>query len=311
MRIAIIGLGDIAQKAYLPVITSIEGIELVFCTRNIDTLNQLSAKYRISKTATDIQQVIDMGVNAAFIHTATESHVNIAEQLIRSGIHVYVDKPISYNYEESLRLAELAKEKGVILMVGFNRRYAPMVAVLKKQKDRRFVMLQKNRKFSPDFARRFIYDDFIHVVDTIRFLAGGEITDVRFTPYVQEGKLCQAVLHLEGDGFVCTGMMNRDSGANEEVLEVISPGNKWVVEGLNTTVHQYKGEEKHLNFNDWDPVLYRRGFVSIIHHFIDCVREGLEPEISISDALKSHEICEMLVNQAESCGADPLPDRLI
>ncbi|MNN81270.1 hypothetical protein D3C81_1980800 [compost metagenome] len=72
MRIAIIGLGGIAQKAYLPVITSIEGIELVFCTRNIDTLNQLSAKYRIHKTATNVSQVIDMGVDAAFIHTATE-----------------------------------------------------------------------------------------------------------------------------------------------------------------------------------------------------------------------------------------------
>ncbi|SDE62671.1 virulence factor [Fontibacillus panacisegetis] len=311
MRIAIIGLGDIAQKAYLPVITAIEEIELVFCTRNTDTLEHLSAKYRVPNTATDIQQVIDLGVDAAFIHTATESHVKIAEQLIRSGIHVYVDKPISYDYEESLRLAALAEEKGVILMVGFNRRYAPMVAVMKEQNDRRFIMLQKNRKFSPDYARRFIYDDFIHVVDTIRFLAGGEITDVRFSPYVQEGKLYQAVLHFEGNGFVCTGIMNRDSGANEEVLEVICPGNKWVVDGLNSTVHYAGGEERHLKFNDWDPVLYRRGFVSIIQHFIDCVREGLEPEISVSDALKSHEICEMIVKQAEANGGDPLPDGLI
>lgn len=311
MRIAIIGLGDIAQKAYLPVITSIEGIELVLCTRNTDTLNHLSAKYRIPRKAANVQQVIDMGVDAAFIHTATESHVRIAEELIRCGIHVYMDKPISYSYEESLRLAALAEEKGIILMVGFNRRYAPMVAAMKEQNDRRFVMLQKNRKYSPDFARRFIYDDFIHVVDTIRFLASGEITDVRFTPYILEGKLYQAVLHIEGNGFVCTGIMNRDSGTNEEVLEVIRPGNKWVVEGLNSTIHHSKGEERHIKFNDWDPVLYRRGFVSIIQHFIDCVREGLEPEISISDALQSHEICEMIVKQAEAHGADPLPDSSI
>ncbi|MNP41904.1 putative oxidoreductase YceM [compost metagenome] len=105
--------------------------------------------------------------------------------------------------------------------------------------------------------------------------------------------------------------MNRDSGANEEVLEVISPGNKWIVEGLNSTIHHSKGEESHIKFNDWDPVLYRRGFVSIIQHFIDCVREGMEPEISVSDALHSHEICEKIVKQAEAHGADLLPDSLI
>ncbi|MEF1307816.1 gfo/Idh/MocA family oxidoreductase, partial [Vibrio owensii] len=34
MKIGIIGLGDIAQKAYLPVITQLPNVELVFCTRN-------------------------------------------------------------------------------------------------------------------------------------------------------------------------------------------------------------------------------------------------------------------------------------
>ncbi|WP_243145997.1 hypothetical protein [Clostridium chromiireducens] len=47
MKIGIIGLGDIAKKAYLPVLSEKEGIELVLCTRNTDTLNRLSKKYRI------------------------------------------------------------------------------------------------------------------------------------------------------------------------------------------------------------------------------------------------------------------------
>ena len=47
MRIGIIGLGNICEKAYLPVITAIEGIEIVFCTRNKERLNSLSKKYRI------------------------------------------------------------------------------------------------------------------------------------------------------------------------------------------------------------------------------------------------------------------------
>ncbi|MGZ7441157.1 Gfo/Idh/MocA family protein [Paenibacillus sp. TH7-28] len=305
MRIGIIGLGDIAQKAYLPVMTGREDIELVFCTRNRDTLGWLAAKYRIAKTADSVEQLIETGVEAAFIHSATESHAAMAEQLIRHGVHVYIDKPIAYNYEQAESVSRLAKQKGVKLMTGFNRRYAPMVAAMKAQEHRRLVLMQKNRTHSPDYARRFVFDDFIHVVDTIRFLAPGTINDVRVSAHIQDGKLYHVVLQLEGNGFSCMGIMNRDSGANDETVEVMSPGNKWRIDGLNTTEHFAGGEARLLKFNDWDTVLYRRGFVSIIDHFIACVMEDKTPAISLQDALETHRLCEEIVRQAEASGAEP------
>lgn len=305
MRVGIIGLGDIARKAYLPIIAESENIELVFCTRNKETLSRLAAKYRIKETADSVEKLIEAGVDAAFVHSSTESHVAIAERLIRRGIHVYVDKPISYNYEESKRLVELADKEGITLMTGFNRRFAPMYATLKEQSNLRLVTLQKNRIALPDFARRFVLDDFIHVVDTIRYLAPGEITDTHISSYVQDGKLYQVVIQLYGDGFTCTGVMNRDSGTNDEILEVMNPGNKWVVDGLNTTTHFTGGEERHLKFKDWDPVLYRRGFVQIIDHFLTCAEEKQPRGISAQDALETHRLCEMIVKQAEENGALP------
>lgn len=310
MRIGIIGLGDIAQKAYLPVITAREDIELVFCTRSRETLGRLSAKYRVREAVQTVEELIASGIDAAFIHSSTESHVGIAEQLMRSGIHVYVDKPISYHYEEAERLTALAEQLGVILMVGFNRRFAPMVAAMKEKNDRRMALLQKNRLFSPDFARRFVYDDYIHVIDTIRFMAPGKITGTpRISMFIQEGKLYHAQVQLEGDGFVCTGIMNRDSGANDEILEIMNPGNKWVVEGLNTTIHFNGGQESRQKFNDWEPVLHRRGFAQIIDHFLTCVRDNKQPSISLKDALESHRICELIVEQAEKSGAFPWEKR--
>lgn len=306
MKIGIIGLGDIAQKAYLPVITALEGIELVFCTRNRETLDRLSAKYRVPEAVESVEELISLGVNAAFIHSSTESHAQIAEQLIRSGIHVYVDKPISYHYGEAERLTALAEELGFILMVGFNRRFAPMHAAVKDTAQVRSVFLQKNRLRSPDYARRFVYDDFIHVVDTIRYLAPGQITKPpRITTFVEDGKLVYVQLQLEGQDFLCTGVMNRDSGANDEVLEVMSPGNKWVIESMNTTVHYEAGQEQVLKFKDWDPVLYRRGFVRMIDHFLDCVQNGRQPIITMQDALESHRICELIVLEAERNNALP------
>lgn len=306
MKVGIVGLGDIAQKAYLPVITAKEDIELVFCTRNQETLDRLSAKYRVAETVQSVEDLIRLGVNAAFIHSSTESHSQIAEQLMRSGVHVYVDKPISYHYSEAERLTAIAEELGVILMVGFNRRFAPMHAVVKDTAQVRSVLLQKNRLHLPDYARRFVYDDFIHVVDTIRYMAPGALTKApHISTFVEDGKLVYVQLQLEGKDFVCTGMMNRDSGANDEILEVMSPGNKWVIESMNTTVHFAAGQEKVQRFKDWDPVLYRRGFVRMIDHFLDCAKNGLAPSIAVQDALESHRICELIVQEAELNGALP------
>ncbi|MGB7996898.1 MAG: gfo/Idh/MocA family oxidoreductase, partial [Photobacterium halotolerans] len=52
MKIGVIGLGDIARKAYLPVLTQWPDLELVFCTRNADTLQQLARTHRIQDAVT-------------------------------------------------------------------------------------------------------------------------------------------------------------------------------------------------------------------------------------------------------------------
>ncbi|WP_068618950.1 Gfo/Idh/MocA family protein [Paenibacillus tuaregi] len=306
MRIGIVGLGGIAQKAYLPVITARGDIELVFCTRNEETLHKLSSKYRVGECVTTVDELIASKVDAAFVHTSTDSHPAIVEKLLLAGIHVYVDKPIAYTYEESRRIVELSEQTGRILMVGFNRRFAPMYAQVKKElKEPGLVLLQKNRLHHPDVARRFVLDDFIHVVDTLRFLAPGEIKRTRVSARIQEGKLYHVQLQLDGDDFSCIGIMNRDNGIVEEILEVMSPGDKRVVKNLNTTIEYSGGEEKHRGFNDWDPNLYRRGFDQVIEEFLSAVREGRGPSPSARDALLTHKLCEELVGELEAEGAEP------
>lgn len=295
MRIAVIGLGDIAQKAYLPVITTRSDIELIFCTRSQSTLQRLSKTYRVTEAVSTLDELLDKPLDAAFVHTSTESHTEVATRVLQAGAHLYLDKPIAYSYAESRALVDLAEQVGRILMVGFNRRFAPMYSQFHATEQRRLMIMQKNRLFLPGDVRRFVFDDFIHVVDTLRFLAPGEINDVRVSSLQQAGQLVHLVLHLDGDGFAAIGVMNRDSGAIEETLEVMSPGNKWLVRGLNTTVLYQNGEEHHHAFKDWDPVLYRRGFPQIIDHFLDCVKHNRAPLQPARDALETHALCEQIV----------------
>lgn len=299
MRIGIIGLGDIAKKAYLPVLAEQEGIELVLCTRNADTLSRLAAKYRIKEKVQTVKELIETGIEAAFVSTATSGHFTITKQLLESGIHVYIDKPISMDFQETKEIVELAKQKGVIAMVGFNRRFIPHVKRLKENGKANLIIMQKNRFNAPDYARRFVVEDFIHVVDTLRFLMGSEVQDVK-VDYLQQDDLLQYLtITLVGKDCTAIGIMNRNTGVTEEVIEYMTTRDKYVVHSLVETTHYHDKKITISKFGDWEPTLYKRGFYQMVEHFIDCVKNMKTPSPSISDSFISHEICERILSFIE------------
>lgn len=297
MKIGIIGLGNICEKAYLPVITSLQDIELIFCTRNSERLSTFSKKYRIVECTSSVDELINKNIDAAFIHTATESHAEIVEKLLNNNIHVYVDKPISYNYEDSVRLSDLAKKMNKIFMVGFNRRFAPMYSRLEKIGNPSIIKLEKNRLNSPKDSTVFVLDDFIHVIDTIRFLSKDKLEVLNVAGKKENGLLHNLVVTLGNSNTTCIAMMNRDSGANEEVLEYYSSGIKVIVKDLVNSNILSNNVEENLKFNDWDTILYRRGFDVIIKEFLNAVENNTQNNPFIDDALETHRLCNEILNR--------------
>lgn len=296
MRIGLIGLGDIAQKAYLPVLTQKENIEIILCTRNTDKLNVISKKYRLSEYVQTVDELINKKIDAAFVSTATEAHYEVAKKLLENNINVYIDKPISLNFNETEEIAALANKNKKIAMVGFNRRFSPMFKNLKDHGKADIIIIQKNRFLLPDYTRRFIVEDFIHVVDTLRFLMDREVTDVHVKYLKKDDLLHNVVIQLTGDGCTAIGIMNRNNGVTEEIVEYMTAGNKYVVDNFVETTHFHNKDRNLSKFGDWEPTLYKRGFYQIVDHFIDCIEKNSTPNPSILDSLTTHEICEKIVN---------------
>ncbi|KZZ85337.1 Gfo/Idh/MocA family protein [Bacillus sp. SJS] len=299
MRMGIIGLGDIAKKAYLPVLSERKDLELVLCTRNQDTLQHLAQVYRHAETAQTLDELLTKNLDAAIVSTATEAHAQIAEKLLENGISVYIDKPVSLDFSETKRIAELAEKSGKIAMTGFNRRFIPRVKELKEHGKASLVLMQKNRFASPDHVRRFVVEDFIHVVDTLRFLMGTEVKDVKTEFMKNEELLDHIIVQLIGDGCTAIGIMNRNGGVTEEIIEYSAGQHKYKVNSLVETTHFHNKNISVTKFGDWEPTLFKRGFYQIIDHFIECVRENRVPDPSIKDSLITHEICERIVRQID------------
>ncbi|MFB7138395.1 Gfo/Idh/MocA family protein [Gottfriedia sp. NPDC056225] len=300
MRIGIIGLGDIAKKAYLPVLSEKENIELVLCTRNQETLDSLSKKYRITDTTNSVEELLKKNIDAAFVSTATDAHFEVTQKLLLNGINVYIDKPISVNFHETKEIVRLAEESGKIAMVGFNRRFIPRVKELTLHGKANLIIMQKNRFNFPGYSRRFVVEDFIHVVDTLRFLMPSNIIDLKVNFLKKEDLLEHLVIQLIGEGCTAIGIMNRNNGVTEEIIEYMTPESKFVVSGLVETTRYHNGEISLTKFGDWEPTLYKRGFYQIIDHFLDCIKQNITPNPSIDDSVITHEICEKIVQYIDS-----------
>ena len=298
LRVGMIGLGDIAQKAYLPVLTARPDVELHLLTRDRVKLDRIGDAYRIPHRYTKLDTLLDAGVGAAFVHAATSAHLPLVERLLDAGRHVYVDKPLDAHYAGAERLVRLAQRRRRSLMVGFNRRYAPDYVALRGL-PRDLIVMEKHRANLPAEPRSVVFDDFIHVVDTLRFLAPGPIEHTHVQVRVHDGLLHHVVLELAGQGFTALGIMHRLSGAAQEHLQVMGDGGGCRVIDLAEVIRYGNGHRAGMTVTrrgDWTPVARQRGIEQICGAFLDAVGSG--SLFSAEDALATHAICEQIVTTA-------------
>lgn len=297
LRIAHIGLGDIARKAYLPLTAAHPGITPLLCTRNERVLEELAQQYRIKDTFNSLEALITSRPDGAMVHTATDSHIDVATQLLRAGIPVFVDKPVSDSLTATEELFALARRQNVALFVGFNRRYAPLISSLRNGPTPHHVSWQKHRVNLPEEPRTFIFDDFIHVVDGLLFLADGKPEGLQVHARMDGEKMTSLQVQWTANGALFSGSMNRVSGCTEERVEFFAPGLKVQIEDLQSGVEYKDGQRKELGFGNWEPTLYKRGFVTMIDEWLEVVRQDEHSVDASRWDLRTHGMCEEILRR--------------
>lgn len=301
IHLGIVGIGDIATKAYLPVLTTFKGVRLSLCSRNEETLENVASQYKIASYTTDYDQFLDMGLDGIFITAATTAHYDLAHKAIMRKIPVHIDKPISLNFEETFALYELAKTNGVIFTVGFNRRFTPMIQKIVTQGVPELVVYQKNRFMYPDEVRRFVVEDFIHVVDTTRYLLKEPIIDVKASGLkTHDGLLKHVIVNFKTAVNHAVCIMNYQNGITEERVEISFDKHQYRIEDYRKIYEVKDNMVIHKKDDDWAPTLQTRGFIAMCNDFIRSIINRAEPLISLEDVLETHIIAEKIVKQIES-----------
>ncbi len=299
LRVALIGLGDIAAKAYLPVLLADPHVHPVLITRDPARRAELQAAWRVPEAYATIEEALAAGaqVDAAFVHAATQAHTPIALTLIAAGIPTFVDKPLALSAAEARTVVESARAERVSLAICFNRRFAPAYAAVSAWVGLDTVVLTKNRVAVPDDPRTVVFDDYIHVVDTLRFLVAPNPDHLGVVARPgPDGTLARIAITLRQDGRLGVGIMDRDSGQTVEILNAMAPGRAGQVVDLVDVVERRDSAAHRRQPDNWASVSQQRGFAAMIDELLASVRAG--EVLDAGDALATHELCERILAES-------------
>ena len=299
LRIGVIGLGGIAQKAYLPVLSHAENWTLAGgFSPNQQKAQAVCDSYRMA-CFSRIDELASQ-CDAVFVHTSTASHYEVVGQLLAQGVHVYVDKPLAAELGQAEQLVEQAQKAGKVLMVGFNRRFAPLYRQLKENmQDAASLRMDKHRTNSvgPNDLRFTLLDDYLHVVDTALWLAGGNATLESGLLQINEAdQMLYGEHHFLCGQTLVTTSMHRRAGTARESVQAVTEGAVYQLDNMQIWREEQQDILTQLPVPGWQSTLAQRGFVGAIEHFVDCVSNQTAPETSGEQAIYAQAMIEKILN---------------
>ncbi|MEW4370434.1 Gfo/Idh/MocA family protein [Paenibacillus kandeliae] len=302
-RVALIGIGGIARKVYLPLLCGRSDVELVgVVSRSEATVRQTVEDYRLSHGSTQVSDIASWDVDAVFIHSPTETHYDTVTACLDYGLPVYVDKPLSYDMDEARAMTALAEAKGLLLAVGFNRRFAPLYmnayAFLAEAGGFELCEISKHRtRLQSIPAKETVYDDLIHILDLLLWLGNDSYSVLaRQLRRQGNGPLLHAsgMLSLGNERYGQYSMV-RSAGLDSEKLSLHGGGRSAEVINMEQ-LHLYeKGQlPQQQMFGSWETILERRGFAGVVDHFLDRLNAPEQCSIRADLVLDTHELAEQL-----------------
>lgn len=141
VRVGVLGAGAWAKFAHLPGYVRDDRCELVaIADPVVERAREFAAEFNIPNVYDSHEELIARSdVDLVDVCTPSARHFELAWAALDAGKHVLCEKPVAYDYKDTLRAAALAKSKGLKTKLGFTFRYSPAMRYMKELIDEGFV----------------------------------------------------------------------------------------------------------------------------------------------------------------------------
>ena len=309
LAVGFVGAGAFAQSSLLPHISRFPRVRMV----GVSTGNGLNAvnvgrQFGFGLATTDSREIFEHSeIGTVFIATRHNLHAPGVISALRAGKHVFVEKPLAVTPDELVEVIRAysaardhhgsarasaqdngSLQQGSILMVGFNRRFAPHALQLKRfLADAQGPLMMQYRVNAGYLPRTHwtqdpkegggrIIGEVCHFVDFFQFLTGAEPVKVFAEPIVpgptslpDDDSLAITLKFADGSVGVITYVANGDPLMPKERLEVMSTGRSAVLDNFQILTLFQQGKRRVFKLASVD-----KGHRSEVTSFLNAVSEG-------------------------------------
>lgn len=134
VRVGVLGAGRWAQMAHLPGWARDSRAELVaVCDVDPALAAEAAETFAIPDVATEYRDIVQRAdIDVIDVCTPSHTHFELAMAALEAGKHVLCEKPVAFDFRDTLRAADLARAKGLKTKLGFTFRYSPAMLYMKE-----------------------------------------------------------------------------------------------------------------------------------------------------------------------------------
>ncbi|MBK8480833.1 MAG: bi-domain-containing oxidoreductase [Proteobacteria bacterium] len=328
--VGIIGAGGFTGLVMLPALVR-AGAQLrtIASSGGFDAAH-LARKFHIPQVTTDSEELLnDPRINTVVITTRHDSHAEFTRRALAAGKHVLVEKPLALDAAGLERVAEAYASavaqtgRRPVLMVGFNRRFAPLAVRLRQTlasapQPKALVMAVNAGAIPADHWTQDaligggrIIGEGCHFIDLLRFLVGAPIVGVQAEAMATQADTVSFTLRF-GDGSLGTVhyFANGHKAVAKERLEVFCAGRILQLDNFRSlAAHGWPG------FKTQRLLRQDKGHRAEVGAFVEAIRKGAAPPVPIEELIEITRasfaidaIVRAGVAPARPFGSDPVGD---
>jgi len=288
-----IGAGSFAQSYLIPNVkrwgATLDG---VVTSKGITSKN-VADKFQFNYCSSDSKDVLEnKDINTIFIATPHSLHSDLVIKSLSARKNVFVEKPLAISMQQLESIIEAGNKSENLLMVGFNRRFAPISQLIKKGFQNIAEPLAMNIRVNaglipkthwtqqPELGGGRIVGEMCHFIDLMQYFSGSEPVKVfaesintmnnKITP---EDNISIIVKFKDGSVGNLIYLANGDNSMPKERIEVFGAGNIGVINDFKDGSFYKNGKITKLKSSG-------KGHKEEIVAFLNAIRDGNESPIS-------------------------------
>jgi predicted dehydrogenase/threonine dehydrogenase-like Zn-dependent dehydrogenase len=286
--VALIGAGAFARATLIPALKAAGASLVAVASEGGLTAADVASRFGFARAAGSAEEIFDdPTIGAVVIATPHASHASLASAALRAGKSVFVEKPLALSLAQLYEIEE-ALGDGALLMVGFNRRFAPLVERLKSELgDPDDLVIAVRVNAGPLASDHWLHDPAVgggrllgeacHFVDLIATIAGSPAVSAHAVAVPQHGRSIECsdsfAVHLRFAGAVASLAYSGggDTRLPKERLELFGGGLAAVLDDFRA-LEIYRGGKRSSLKSARD-----KGHRAEIARFLAAARGDCEP----------------------------------